>query len=178
MSETILEQRSGLRGPRRLAAAAAVAASSLLAACSGAGSPSAHTETTSTTQPSDFRGGCEKYRVYAQNRWQPYGTAIRQAPDVLSQKIGGFAPNEVIAVNGWIEAAEPAYPTNKAPWNSKKWLHLANQDGWVSFAGVRGAPVSEDPTGTSLDGGPVAATPPNCEGTYVPPQASTTSTTR
>lgn len=105
---------------------------------------------------------CEKSRVYAQNRWEPLGTAIRQEPDVLSEKIGGFAPNEVIAVNGWYDSGEPTYPTNSEPWNSSEWFRLANQDGWVSFAGVRGETTSPDPTGHA-DGGKPAVLQPICE---------------
>ena len=116
-----------------------------------------------------FRGGCEKFRVYAQNRWEPLGTAVREEPDVLSSKIEpSFAPNEVIAVDGWIETGEAVYPTNTPPWNSDIWFHLANSEGWVSFAGVRGTPTSPDPGGMSGEGGEPAPTTPECKGSYQP----------
>jgi hypothetical protein len=118
----------------------------------------------------DSLGGvCEPFRVYAQNRWEPLGTAVREEPDVLSKKIDpGFAPNEVIAVDGWIETGEPVYPTNTPPWDSDIWFHLANREGWVSFAGVRGTTTSPDPGGMSGEGGQPAPTTPECEGTYQP----------
>lgn len=120
----------------------------------------------------DFRGGCEPFRVYAQNRWAPLGTVLRQRPNVLAQKIGSFAGNEVIAVNGWIHAGTPAYPTNQPPWNSDIWFHTANTpQGWVDFAAVREYPIEPNPTGLA-NGGTPAVTPPNCEGTYVAPAQS------
>jgi hypothetical protein len=109
-----------------------------------------------------FSGGCDAFQIFAQNRWDPYGTAVRAQPNVLSPKVSGFAPNQSIAVDGWVHS-RPAYPTNSAPWNSDIWFHLADQSGWVSFAGVRATPVSRDPTGLA-DGGPPAPTPGNCEG--------------
>jgi len=110
-----------------------------------------------------FEGGCEPYMVYAQNRWNPYGAAVRLNPDPESPKIGGYSPNEIIVVDGWLHA-KVAYPTNQGPWNSDIWFHLANDPGWVSFAGVRGVPTSPDPTGFAEDGGQPARTPTICEG--------------
>ena len=34
----------------------------------------------------DSSGGCEPFGVYAQNRWAPLGTAVREEPNVLSAK--------------------------------------------------------------------------------------------
>ena len=113
---------------------------------------------------STLDGGCGGYQLYAQNRYDPVGTAIRSAPDPLAAKVGGFAPNEIIAVDGWVHA-KVAYPTNPAPWNSDVWFHLSDGRGWVSFAGVRAAPSSYDPTGRSPDGGIPATTPEECRGT-------------
>lgn len=110
-----------------------------------------------------FVGGCARYTVYAQNRWDPVGAAVRSEPRVEAPKIGGYAPNEIIVVDGWLHA-EVAYPTNRPPWNSNIWFHLANQQGYVSYAGVRGTPTAKDPTGQATDGGQPAATPANCEG--------------
>ncbi|MDB5185940.1 MAG: hypothetical protein JWL85_463 [Candidatus Saccharibacteria bacterium] len=118
-----------------------------------------------TNDKADSQGGCEVFRVYAQNRWAPLGTAVREEPDVLSPKLDpSFAPNEVIAVNGWVETGEPVYPTNPSPWNSGKWYRVANRKGWVSFAGVRGEPTAPDPTGGfSKEGGQPAPLSPDCE---------------
>jgi hypothetical protein len=116
---------------------------------------------------SDFEEGCKKFGVYAQNRWVPLGAAERKTPDVLAAKIGGFAGNEMVAVNGWTHTDTPAYPTNSPPWNSNVWFHLANSNGWVSFAGVRGEPITPDPTGLN-EGGRPAPTTPECEGKYKP----------
>jgi hypothetical protein len=107
-------------------------------------------------------GGCTAYQVFAQNRWAPLGTAIRDQPNVLSKQIGSFPGNMSIAVNGWVYG-RAAYPTNTPPWNSNVWFHLADGAGWVSFPGVRATPTSPDPTGHAYGGDPAAA-PTICEG--------------
>lgn len=87
-----------------------------------------------------FTGGCDAFRVYAQNRYAPLGAAVRAEPDVLSEKLEpSFAGNEVIAV-----------------------------DGWVNFAAVRAEPTTPDPTGLARDGGAPASTAPDCRGEYHP----------
>ncbi len=108
-------------------------------------------------------GGCSPFQLFAQNRWKPYGTAIRAQPNVLSTQVGSFPGNMSIAVNGWVYSRAP-YPTNTPPWNSKVWYHLADGAGWVSFAGVRATPSAEDPTGLSKYGGSTAPTSKHCEG--------------
>ncbi|MBB5874614.1 hypothetical protein F4553_008048 [Allocatelliglobosispora scoriae] len=110
-----------------------------------------------------FSGGCAAFRVHAQNRWEPYGTRKLVAPDILARQVGGYAPNQVIAVNGWVHGSV-AYPFNPPPFNNDVWYHTADDTGWVSFAGVRNVPTEQDPSGHSPDGGapvPVAAA---CEG--------------
>ncbi len=115
-----------------------------------------------------FQGGCEKFGVYSQDRWSPPGAAERKTPDRAAQKIGGFAGNKVIAVDGWIHSGKPAYPKDSPPWNSDIWFHVAsNPEGWVDFAAVRGERTSFDPTGL-LSGGKPARTSPACEGAYKP----------
>jgi hypothetical protein len=109
-------------------------------------------------------GGCSPFQVFAQNRWEPYGTAIRAQPNVLTTLVGSFPGNMSIAVNGWVYG-RAAYPTNTPPWNSNVWYHLADGAGWVSFAGVRAAPSAEDPTGSSKYGGVPAPISNSCEGT-------------
>lgn len=101
--------------------------------------------------------------MYAQNRWQPYGTRRLVAPDPLARQAGGFAPNQIIAVDGWVHAAI-TYPNNSSPWNSDVWYHLADKSGWVAFAAVRAVPTTQDPTGLSHSGGTPAPAPPACEG--------------
>ena len=107
-------------------------------------------------------GGCPPFQVFAQRRWRPLGTAIREAPSVLSTQVGSFPANMSISVDGWVYG-RPAYPTNTAPWNSSVWFHLTDGAGWVSFPGVRAVPVAFDPTGLAA-GGPPAPTSPTCQG--------------
>lgn len=109
------------------------------------------------------KGDCSPYRVYAQNRWTPLGTAIRAKPAVESEKIGEFSGNQSIMVDGWMHGAV-AHPTNPEPWNSDIWFHLTDNKGWVSFGGVRGVPTEPDPTLHSPDGGQPALLLTNCEG--------------
>jgi hypothetical protein len=119
--------------------------------------------TTATHSPVlGMSGGCESFQAFAQNRWTPVGTTVREAPNVLSGSVRTFPPNMSIAVNGWVHG-RPAYPTNTAPWNNDIWFHLADNLGWVSFAGIRAYPTSFDPTGLA-DGGPAVATSPACAG--------------
>jgi hypothetical protein len=110
-----------------------------------------------------FSGGCSPYQIFAQNRWQPYGTAVRTEPDVKSKQVDAYPGNYSIAVDGWVHSTV-AYTTNTPPWNSDVWFHLADGSGWVSFAGVRGVPTSQDITGRSPDGGQPAPMPPDCQG--------------
>ncbi len=97
-------------------------------------------------------GGCEPFSVHAQNRWDPVGAKARVAPLREAADAESFAPNELIAVDGWVRT-RAAYPTNTTPWNSDVWFHLADNTGWVSFAAVRADPTSYDPTGFEEDGG-------------------------
>lgn len=109
-----------------------------------------------------LQGGCAPFIVYAQNRWLPYGAAIRTAPSVTSKQIASRDPNQAIPVDGWVHSGV-AYPTNTPPWNNDVWFHLADGAGWVAFAGVRAQPVPQDPTGLG-DGGPPAALDSGCQG--------------
>jgi hypothetical protein len=79
-----------------------------------------------------FSGGCGGYQLYAQNRWSSTGASIRRAPDALSAKVGGFGPNEIVAVDGSIHS-KVAYPNNPSPWDSDVWFHLADDRGWVAL---------------------------------------------
>lgn len=112
---------------------------------------------------STLAGGCDPFTVHAQNRWRPYGAAVRAAPYAAAKKVGGYESNELISVDGWVRTRAP-YPTNNPPWNSDVWFHLSDDTGWVSFAGVRADPTPQDPTGMDPDGGRPAPTPAECSG--------------
>lgn len=111
--------------------------------------------------PVSIVGGCQPFKIYAQNRWNPLGTAIREAPYPDAKQIGGFAPNQILFVNGWVRT-RTGVETNTPPWNSDQWFHLADDTGWVSFAGVRADPTPFDPTGLDPDGGRPVPTAPEC----------------
>lgn len=108
-------------------------------------------------------GGCAPFEAIAQNRYPPYGTAIRTQPNALSTKLGSYNGNTAINVNGWVYGTAE-YPTNSPPWNSNIWFHLTDGAGWVSYAGVRAYPMTPDPDGLNPDGGPPVATSKSCEG--------------
>jgi hypothetical protein len=108
-------------------------------------------------------GGCPPFQVFAQDRWKPYGAAIRAQPNVQSQLVGTDPGNFSLSVDGWVYSRAP-YPTNTPPWNSNVWYHLTDGAGWVAFAGVRATPSAEDPTGLSKYGGDPAPNSRSCEG--------------
>lgn len=110
-----------------------------------------------------FTDGCAPFIVVAQNRWLPYGAAVRTAPRLTAKQIGGRDPNQAIAVDGWVHSEAP-YPDNPAPWNSDIWFHLSDGAGWVSFAGVRAEPTFQDQTLQDPDGGAPVPTDPACQG--------------
>ena len=58
--------------------------------------------TTAGTAVVGMSGGCAPFQVFAQNRWAPAGTAIRDAPNVLSAQNGSFPRNMSISVDGWV----------------------------------------------------------------------------
>lgn len=112
---------------------------------------------------SGMSGGCAPFEAIAQNRYPPYGAAIRTQPNAKSTQIASYAGNKPIAVNGWVYGTAE-YPTNPPPWNSNIWFHLTDGTGWVSFAAVRAYPMTPDPDGLNPNGGPPVATPKACEG--------------
>ncbi|MEZ0579301.1 hypothetical protein [Nocardioides sp. MH1] len=128
----------------------------------------AHPDDTSKKIPADtmnlaadpdvigISGGCEPFAVWGQNRWEPYGAKILARPLREARQVGGVAPNKTVYVDGWVRT-EDGNLTNRPPWNSNIWFHLADGTGWVSFAGTRGAPTTHDPTGGFSDDG---GTPP------------------
>lgn len=110
-------------------------------------------------------GGCDPFTVHAQNRFNPVGTSVRAAPLPTARKVGSYGPNELIALDGWVRT-QPAYPTNRSPFDSDVWFHLADDSGWVSFAAVRADPTSLDTSGLSEDGGRPVPLAEECSGTY------------
>lgn len=110
-----------------------------------------------------FIGGCQPFSVHAQNRWDPRGAALRVSPNRSANQIGGFDPNQLIPVNGWVRT-QPAYPGNRPPFDNDIWFHVANNSGWVAFGAVRSDPTSYDPTGLDRDGGRPAPIDPTCSG--------------
>jgi hypothetical protein len=137
-----------------------------LASCNSAEMTATPTKTVTVTvgesQSPDADGGCEPFRVYAQNRWAPVGASERSEPDVLAIKTGGYAGNEVVAVDGWFDTDVPVYPSNSEPWDSDIWFRTTT-GGWVAFAAVRSKPSVLDPTGLSSDGGIPVVLDPACE---------------
>ena len=120
--------------------------------------------------------GCKIFTLYAQNRFQPYGVAVRTVPDIRAAKSETFhfAPNEAIPIDGWEHTGTVAYPAERsARLRSDVWYHVAplgtsgKQDvnpAWVSFAGVRATPTVHDQTGGfSNNLGRLAPTPASCE---------------
>lgn len=128
----------------------------------GLGAVSRYRVTPDQTGVIRFVGGCAAFRVFAQNRWYPYGAAVRTAPLITAKQIASRDPNQSLSVNGWVHS-DVAYPTNRPPWNSDVWYHLADGAGWVSFAGVRATPVTRDPSGLG-PGGPPPPIDPHCQG--------------
>jgi len=111
---------------------------------------------------------CDTFIVVSQNRWQPYGTAIRIAPSIDAEKLPAvFNGNDLVAVDGYVHSGTINYPTNQPPFNTDIWYRLADADGWVSYEGVRGEATQQDPTGYESGGLP-APLPGNCETTYMP----------
>ena len=160
---TLREQRLALtRAPRQhrfwvgvfmLIALAAPAVSALAA-------PS---EAVATKNIVGLSGGCTSYFVYGQNRWAPYGAAIRAAPNREARQLGAVAGNKLVYVNGWVQT-ESAQPSNYPPWNSNIWFHLSDNSGWISYPGTRAIPTPQDPSGQDSNGGTPAPTPAACEG--------------
>jgi hypothetical protein len=108
-------------------------------------------------------GGCTPFNLFAQNQFDPVGTLIWSAPEPQATSRPGFAPNQIVTVDGWARGRSP-YITNTVPWNTEAWFHLANDDGWVTFAGVRANPTSKDPTNTGPGSDP-APLDASCLGT-------------
>lgn len=108
-------------------------------------------------------GGCVPFDLYAQNQFEPYGTNTRAEPYPSSEVVGGFSPNELVTVDGWVRTRTP-YPTNTSPWNSDAWFHLSNDQGWVPFAAVRSVPTSHDPENGFGPGSDPAPLDEDCRG--------------
>ncbi|HEY1645360.1 MAG TPA: hypothetical protein VGF75_03150, partial [Candidatus Saccharimonadales bacterium] len=104
---------------KRVVAATVAGSLGFIATACGSPSPSPSKE--------GFEGGCKPYAVYAQNRWDPLGTAVRPIPNVLAPETRpAYAGDDVIAVDGWFHYGNAVYPTNTPPWNSNIWFKLAD----------------------------------------------------
>jgi hypothetical protein len=110
-------------------------------------------------------GGCEPFNLYAQNQFDPLGAKIWAEPSPTADSSHGFAPNELLTVDGWVRTRSP-YPSNPAPWDSDAWFHLANGAGWVSYAGVRADPTDPSTAGNFGEGSSPAPLDPVCAGSY------------
>ena len=107
---------------------------------------------------------CAPFEVYAQNRWEPIGAAVREEPDIDSERVSAFNGNGKIIVKGWLDPKEDVYPYNSDPWNSTVWFELANEAGYVAFAAVRAETSKIDETGGYSDyGGEPVELLANCE---------------
>lgn len=113
---------------------------------------------------SDLVGGCPAFNVFAQNQFDPIGTARWQRPSPTSAKSHGFAPNEVVTVDGWVKAQSPYESVNTPPWNADVWFHLADNSGWVTFAGVRAATTVPGPSGNFESGSDPVPLDQSCQG--------------
>lgn len=114
---------------------------------------------------SDFVGGCAPFNVHAQNEFDPFGTLIWSAPSPTAENAPGFSPNQLITVDGWVRTRSP-YLTNPEPFNSDAWFHLANEAGWVSYAGIRADPTAPPPDGNFGTGTAAVPLDPDCRGSY------------
>lgn len=110
-----------------------------------------------------FVGGCQRFSVFAENRWLPVGAVVRAAPSRSARQVGFYAANSLIPIDGWVRT-QAALPSNKPPFDSDVWFHQADNEGWVSYAAVRADPTTTDTTGFSSDGGRPVPADPSCSG--------------
>jgi hypothetical protein len=85
------------------------------------------------------------------------------APLPSSPKINAYSGNSLVTVDGWVRT-QPPYPHNPAPFDTDHWFHLADDSGWVAFAGVRADSTPFDRTGLDPNGGRPAPLDPDCSG--------------
>ena len=110
-------------------------------------------------------GDCTPFNLYAQNQYEPYGTLLWASPSPTASNSPAFGPNQLITVDGWVRERTP-YPSNQPPWDSDAWFHLADNSGWVTFAGVRATPTTPDPQGGYGPGSSPAPLDSRCAGTF------------
>ncbi len=139
------------------------AAIGVLACVLGAGVAVNYTREEPPPGVAAFTGGCEPFTVFAQDRWRPRGAAVREAPLPKSPKIAAFSGNALVTVDGWVRT-QPPYPHNPEPFDNEYWFHLADDSGWVAFAGVRADSTPFDPTGLDQNGGRPAPLDSECSG--------------
>lgn len=130
--------------------AKSLASSSTASSTTKSSSITAPVSTGTGLVPVGMTGGCTTFRIYAQNKFNPVGSAIRTAPTPTAPIMRTIAPNYQMFANGYVQG-DVAYPLNRPPLNNNIWFHLSD-GGWVSFAGVRSLPTDLDPTGRGDDG--------------------------
>lgn len=115
-----------------------------------------------------FVGGCPAFNIYSQNQFAPFGTLRWSAPEPTAERAPAFSENELITVDGYVKAQSPYAGANTPPWDADVWFHLADDSGWVTFAGVRAAATVPDPEGGFGPGSDAVALDPGCQGSYRP----------
>ena len=105
--------------------------------------------------------------MFAQNRWDPMGAAVRAAPMPTADTVAGFGSNELVPVDGWVRTRAP-YEHNRPPWDSDVWFHVADGSGWVSYAAVRADATVPDPSLQSREGGRPVPLDESCSATLRP----------
>ena len=118
--------------------------------------------TTTTEREATTTDECDRFAVYAQGRWTPYGAAVREEPFISSSRVRGIPPNVAISVDAWVET-EAAYPDNSEPWDSAVWFRLSDGTGWVSFPGVRSRTSGPEGTDGPAGGGQPVILEENCQ---------------
>jgi hypothetical protein len=155
----------------------------VLSGCGGSGAgPASSISTEASPVPAptithSVLDACAPFTVYAQNRWDLLGAAVRDQPDVTLPNKGGFAGNTIISVDGYYDTGLPLDAHNPAPFNNGIWLHLTpgannGQEGFVSYRGVRAETTVPDPDPTNNppgDGGKPVVLRPECRIAALPP---------
>lgn len=149
-----------------------------LASCSDGGQVAESKAKPTTTTVTDREArpilGCAPFEIFAQNRFAVdpvthtgYGAALRDLPDIDSEKVGSVAGNDTMMVNGWVYDSGSVDPNNPPELENGVWFRLSKRVGgkvvWVSYRGVRAEPTEQDPSGISNQLGPLAPTPDACE---------------
>ena len=82
----------------------------------------------------------------------------------VAARAAGLDPGEVAVV---VSVIEP-FIDNTPPCDADVWFHLADDSGWVTFAGVRAAATVPDPESGFGPGSDPVPLDPSCQGSYRP----------